>query len=319
MTMAINEKTIIDTAAAAAAVAWTVIMACIAVWGVVHEIRQTGELSNQQARAFFQEIVTTRFWNATHGGVYVPVTPLTLPNPYLDDPDRDVVTSEGLKLTKINPAYMTRQIAEIAKARNLVWFHITSDKPIRPGNAADRWEIKALKLFLSGSDEFSEFTQNQDGTGVFRYMAPLWVEDACLKCHLKQGYKKGDLRGGISVTFAAEPIFAVQRKATTALTITYACVWAIGLIGLFAGHRLLKKEESRRLKIIARLEESVGKVKRLSGLLPICASCKKIRDDKGYWNQIEAYITDNSDAELSHGICPECVKKLYPDLNIHGD
>ena len=52
----------------------------------------------------------------------------------------------------------------------------------------------------------------------------------------------------------------------------------------------------------------------LRGLLPICASCKKIRDDKGYWNQIEVYITEHSEAEFSHGICPECVKKLYPEI-----
>jgi len=55
-------------------------------------------------------------------------------------------------------------------------------------------------------------------------------------------------------------------------------------------------------------------IKILSGLLPICASCKKIRDDKGYWNQIEAYIRDHSEAEFTHSICPDCVKVLYPDL-----
>jgi hypothetical protein len=51
----------------------------------------------------------------------------------------------------------------------------------------------------------------------------------------------------------------------------------------------------------------------LTGFLPICASCKKIRDDKGYWEQVEVYIRDHSEAEFSHGICPECMKKLYPD------
>ena len=61
------------------------------------------------------------------------------------------------------------------------------------------------------------------------------------------------------------------------------------------------------------LKEALAKVKLLSGFLPICAVCKKIRDDKGYWNQIESYIRDHSEAEFSHGICPECAKKLYPD------
>ena len=62
------------------------------------------------------------------------------------------------------------------------------------------------------------------------------------------------------------------------------------------------------------LREHESEIKRLRGMLPICSSCKKIRDDKGYWNQIEIYIEDHSDAEFSHGICPECIKKLYPDL-----
>jgi hypothetical protein len=64
-------------------------------------------------------------------------------------------------------------------------------------------------------------------------------------------------------------------------------------------------------------EKALLEVKKLTGLLPICASCKKIRDDKGYWNQIELYIRDRSEVEFSHGICPECAKKLYPDLKLH--
>ena len=62
------------------------------------------------------------------------------------------------------------------------------------------------------------------------------------------------------------------------------------------------------------LQDALAEVKTLSGLLPICANCKKIRDDKGYWNQIEAYIRDHSEADFSHSICPECAKKLYPEF-----
>lgn len=62
------------------------------------------------------------------------------------------------------------------------------------------------------------------------------------------------------------------------------------------------------------LQEALANVRTLRGLLPICASCKKIRDDKGYWNQLELYIQQNSDAEFTHGICPECIRKLYPEF-----
>jgi hypothetical protein len=64
------------------------------------------------------------------------------------------------------------------------------------------------------------------------------------------------------------------------------------------------------------LRSALEQVKRLSGLLPICASCKKNRDDKGYWNQIEAYISQHSEAQFSHGVCPECAKKLYSDIDL---
>ena len=75
-----------------------------------------------------------------------------------------------------------------------------------------------------------------------------------------------------------------------------------------------KRAEEEREKLISELKQALSEVKTLSGLLPICASCKKIRDDKGYWNLLEAYLGKHSDAKFSHGICPDCVKKLYPDL-----
>ncbi len=72
-----------------------------------------------------------------------------------------------------------------------------------------------------------------------------------------------------------------------------------------------KTAEEEREALIVELQNSLAEIKMLSGLLPICASCKKIRDDKGYWNQIEGYIQKHSDAKFSHGICPECSDKLY--------
>jgi PAS domain S-box-containing protein len=75
-----------------------------------------------------------------------------------------------------------------------------------------------------------------------------------------------------------------------------------------------KQAEEEKAKLVADLTEALAQVKKLSGFLPICGSCKKIRDDKGYWQQIEAYIRDHSEAEFSHSICPECIEKLYPEF-----
>jgi len=142
-----TERSIILSIFIVAAISWTAAIAGLYHWSAKNEAAQTTELSKYQARAFFQGIVTTRYWNAAHGGVYVPVTSKVQPNPYLEDTDRDVVTKDGLKLTKINPAYMTRQIGEIAVQKNSILFHITSAKPIRPANAPDPWELVALKSF----------------------------------------------------------------------------------------------------------------------------------------------------------------------------
>ena len=78
-----------------------------------------------------------------------------------------------------------------------------------------------------------------------------------------------------------------------------------------------KRVEADREKLIAELEKALSKIKTLHGLIPICASCKKIRDDNGYWNKLEAYIESHSNAEFSHGICPDCLKTLYPNLSKH--
>lgn len=76
-----------------------------------------------------------------------------------------------------------------------------------------------------------------------------------------------------------------------------------------------KEAEAKKEVLISELQKILNEVKTLRGFLPICSSCKKIRDDQGYWNQIEAYIRKHSDAEFSHGLCPDCIKKLYPDID----
>lgn len=77
-----------------------------------------------------------------------------------------------------------------------------------------------------------------------------------------------------------------------------------------------RKVEREKEQLIVSLEKALAEIKTLRGILPICCSCKKIRDDKGYWRQIEIYIKEHSGAEFSHGICPECIRKLYPDFDV---
>lgn len=93
------------------------------------------------------------------------------------------------------------------------------------------------------------------------------------------------------------------------------------LIGLGRGATLLvlseqtqrKRMERERERLIGELRDALAQVKTLRGMLPLCANCKKVRDDEGYWHQVDVYIRDHSEAQVSHGICPECTEKLYPE------
>jgi hypothetical protein len=80
-----------------------------------------------------------------------------------------------------------------------------------------------------------------------------------------------------------------------------------------------KRIEERREKLISELQAALSEVKTLRGIIPICANCKKVRDDEGYWQQVEKYIQDRSEAAFSHSICHECAKKLYPDIKLNGE
>lgn len=171
----------------------------------------TATLARERGNVLFRLVELTRDWNAQHGGVYVPVTETTQPNPYLQHPRRDIETTDGVRLTMINPAFMTRQIAEIAEQADGVKFHITSLKPIRPANAPDAWETGALRSFEEGRREILSLITDRPAP-VHRYMAPLMVKRSCLACHAQQGYREGDIRGGISVTMPAEKILAINQR-----------------------------------------------------------------------------------------------------------
>ncbi|MEW6714475.1 MAG: diguanylate cyclase [Nitrospirota bacterium] len=204
-------------------IVWLIILSASFMYQYYDSEQTRKELILGTTRVLFDQILITRQWNSEHGGVYVPVTKETPPNPYLDDPNRDIKVSKDLTLTKINPAYMTRQIAELVTKMGNMRIHVTSLKPIRPDNSPNPREQKALKSFEDGATEVGQFIKDADKTRFF-YMAPLKVEKACLKCHEKQGYKEGDIRGGISII---TPVREMDH-----LTVMIAGHLIIGLFGL---------------------------------------------------------------------------------------
>ena len=302
---------------------WTAIVGALFLFNFMSIKKEFSALARLETLASFNKDVVYRRWATIHGGVYVPVTNKTPPNIYLNVPERDISTPSGKKLTLVNPAYMTRQAHELGKEQYGLQGHITSLKPLNPGNVPDAWETEALKSFEQGKKQVTSVEQ-MDGKPHFRLIRPFITEEGCLKCHAHQGYKVGDIRGGISLAVPMQPFYAAAHRRIFQIAIGLALLWILGAGGLWVGmghirNRIREKEEAEqeRNRYVEELQEALEEVKQLSGFIPICSHCKQIRDDKGYWNQIESYISAHSEALFSHSICPDCAKKLYPEFDLY--
>ncbi|PUB82999.1 MAG: hypothetical protein B6D72_18475 [gamma proteobacterium symbiont of Ctena orbiculata] len=214
--------------------AWCLVVLASLGWNIKHTQVEHQRFLKDTAQLIFDHITLVREWNANHGGVYVPVSESTPPNSYLEIDDREIVVNDRLTLTLVNPAYMTRQVSELATQSNGIQLHITSLKPIRPENRPTELEREALLAFESGKvNTFSRMLATKSGYRFF-YMAPLMTTSACLRCHEKQGYREGDLRGGISVT-----IPDVHPAPVKGIVIGHSVIGAIGFLVIISlSHRL---------------------------------------------------------------------------------
>lgn len=235
---------------------WSVAVVALAGLNLWQSYTATVEDALSSARESFRKDVIYRRWGAMHGGVYAPVTPETLPNPYLIDiPERDISTPSGKRLTLINPAYMTRQVHELGNKDSGSKGHITSLNPIRPENTPDEWERRALQAFERGEKEVSSVEELGNDT-YFRFMRPLTTEAACLPCHEKQGYKLGGIRGGISASIPWSPYRASLRSQFLTNLAGYCGIWGIGVLGLRLGRKRIQSDLSHRKRAEVALRES---------------------------------------------------------------
>ena len=246
---------------------WTAVVGTSLAWNVVGVNREMLELARLQARVAYEKDVIYRRWNAQRGPVYVPVTERTQPNPYLArTPERDVTTASGKRLTMMNPAYMTRLAHELMEEQSGARGHITSLNPIRPANAPDPWETEALKAFDRGQAEISS-VEKIGGRDYMRLMGVLVTESSCLPCHSEQGYKVGDVRGGISVSIPMGPLWGVLRRHEAALSLGHGLIWLVGMAGLvIGGQRLRARRDAIEVKN-AQLAERSRQVQRAYELL----------------------------------------------------
>ncbi len=216
------------------------------------------DLAKAEAVGSFNKDLVYRRWAAKQGGVYVPVSEHTPPNPNLAHvPHRDVVTTHGQHLTLVNPAYMTRQVHELGALQYGARGHITSLNPISAQNAPDPWERACLEKMEQSPEEVVSVSF-LDGEEYLRFIRPMYTETICLKCHGEQGYEVGDIRGGISVSIPLAPYRAAQLKLFNKDMLHLSMLWTLGLIALFWLRELVQarlRREDEVQKEIALSEE----------------------------------------------------------------
>jgi len=225
------------------------------VWNLDQERREVAHSARIQAETAYEKDFMYRRWFSGHGGVYVPVSDRMRPNPYLEHlPERDVSTPIG-QLTLVNPATVTRQVHETEAETYGVRSRISSLRPINPLNAADPWESEALRAFEGGVEEVSS-VERVGGKTYMRLMRPLVAEEKCLECHGRQGYRLGDIRGGISVSVPMQPLWAPAKMHMLTLSVGHGFLWLLGLGGIGFGMRKIRKQQQERLRAEKTLRES---------------------------------------------------------------
>ena len=217
---------------------WSLIVAISLSVTVQREYADAIKTARIEAQAHFNEIVNVRHWVARLGGIYAPVTDQTPPNPYLEGrvAERDLTTPEGAKLTLLNPAYVTRLLADGLLDQYHVHGNLVSADPVSPENKADYWELRAIRDFQAKTKaEVVEIAVLNDLEHM-RYIAPLYLRENCMGCHADQG-QVGDLRGAISVAILMQPHYDVATGHAQVLGLIHGGIWIVGMggIALFGG------------------------------------------------------------------------------------
>ncbi|MCF7810535.1 PAS domain S-box protein [bacterium] len=234
----------------------TIIIGSILIYMCQKEHGKSREVAIEETRIHLKISQAFRCWGASHGGVYVPIDENTLPSPYLSHiDDRDITTPSGIPLTMMNPAYMIRQLQEQFLDSASVSYRITSIKPLREEKKPDNWERAALKALEKDSTEVMEFTEIH-GEPYLRLMTPMIVKQNCLKCHDKQGYKVGDVRGGVVVSYAMQGILEHERQQIKTLIILFGLLWIICISGIMFGGFYFKRRISQRIRVQSALGTS---------------------------------------------------------------
>lgn len=222
------------------------------------------EIAKSDARAHFNKDLAIRMWSAKHGGVYVPISEHTPSNPNLSHIKfRDIEKPDGTKLTLMNPAYIIRQIQEDFEKLYHIKGIITSLKPLNKDNKPDKWEEDALKKFEKGTKEVFELSDIK-GKAHLRLIRPMITIESCLKCHKFQGYKVGDIRGGIGVSIPMTNLTLNSKKQKNLIYFIHFLTLLLGIIGILFTTKRIKKgmKDKKHLEAISKVHYKALKQER---------------------------------------------------------
>lgn len=297
---------------------WISLFVALYSWQSSHLQNDTVDMAALEAITHFNKDQALRFWATSHGGVYVPTDEDTPPSPWLSHiPERDITTPSGRELTLMNPAYILRQVSEEHARLFGEKGHITSLKPLNPANGPDTWERAALEAFEEGAKEVTEMTEI-DGKPYFRFMRPMITRQGCLKCHKKQGYRVGDIRGGVSITVDMAPYLEHQQEGEQNQRFVLFTICVLGLTGLLIGwYRGLSqiREQKQSQQVLQESED------RLHTITDAAQDAVVAIDDQGairYWNRAAERIFGYSREEamgmnLHRLIVPERYHQAHID------
>ncbi|OHC65943.1 MAG: hypothetical protein A2040_11190 [Rhodocyclales bacterium GWA2_65_19] len=230
------EKTRSVRLALLAAAMWTFVLALSMVWNFLNVRDQAMGMAYAEARANLNKDITFRRWGTMHGGVYVPLTETQKSVPWLSHvPGRDVTTSDGSKLTLLNPASMLRQMMDLYATDYGIRGRITGLRYLNPGNAPDAWEKSQLEAFVRGDKKEVWAVESVNGKPYLRYLRAMIMEPGCDKCHAILGYKTGDMRGATGLNLPLAPYLEQIDNSRLSLGFSHLLIWLIGLAGIAWG------------------------------------------------------------------------------------
>lgn len=240
----------------AIAIFWTIAIAIVLTWELQDDRNQALAIAHSEAVGAWKRDAALYKWIANTGGVYVPLVDNVVPDEMLEHAaERDITSPSGKKLTLIGMPTILKRLHAIAFGSTALQGHVTSLSPIRPDNKPDAWEQAALESFAEGSTE-ARSEEVIDGTHYMRLMRPLRTEQSCMRCHVEQSYKVGDVRGGLSVAVPMDTVWSVLSSGTVHRLVGYGGMWIFGLLGIVFASRQLRQQVAHRYEAERRLQEA---------------------------------------------------------------